>query len=102
MRQLSNFVEAKRVVPPDEDNVYVAGFERSPPDQKDEKFFRLFYTTDRLLRSSTNAKIIHADGTHEVTLEKIPLLVMGSSDADGQFHLIGLCLTTHENLRSNV
>lgn len=57
----------------------------------------MFISTKRLLENAVDAKIIHADGSYKVTTEKLPLIVIGCSDAVGQFHLIGLMITSHES-----
>lgn len=80
----------------DEDHPFVVKFERSAPTDP-QRTFRYFVSTTRLLRYASEAKILHADGTFKITTEKLPLIVVGSSDADGRFHLIGLEITSHEN-----
>lgn len=70
-------------------------FRRSPSDQK-EKYFQLFISK-RLLQTAQLAKNIHADATQKVTTEKLPLIVIGSTDMSQSFHLAGLTITSHEN-----
>lgn len=95
MRQLTEFVNANMKVPTEQDRAFILTFERSPSTEP-EKYFRFFVTTQRLLRMAIIAKNIHADGTHKVTVEKLPLLVVGSTDITKRFHLIGLVISTRE------
>lgn len=70
-------------------------FERSAPNDP-IRMFRYFISTPRLLRMASEAKILHADATFKTTAEKLPNIVIGSSDAMGKFHVIGLQVTSHE------
>lgn len=95
MRQLQDFINQHTEMPDDIDESFIVIFERSPPDEK-EKYFRFFISTRRLLAMAANAKNIHADSTHKVTTEKLPLIVIGSTDIQNKFHLIGVTVTSHE------
>lgn len=96
MKDLCDFAEAHSNIPADEDAAFVAAFERSPPNES-EKRFHLFLTTPRLLRNAKDAKNLHADATHKVTTESLPLIAVGSTDMAQSFHLTGLVITSHEN-----
>lgn len=63
---------------------------------KEDKFFHFFISTLRLLNMSSKATIIHADATHKVTTEKIPLIAVGVTDASNKFHFSGLTISSHE------
>lgn len=95
MRQLTDFVNANIQIPTEHDRAFILSFERSASHEFN-KYFRLFVTTPRLLRMASIAKNIHADATHKVTLEKLPLIVLGSTDMSKRFHLIGFTITNHE------
>lgn len=41
------------------------------------------------------AKIIHADATHKISRDKIRLMVLGTTDAAREFHVLGIQVT-HE------
>lgn len=69
MKQLTNFVSKHLSVPEEEDVAFIVNFERSPSHQRNDKFFRLFVTTPRLVHMASNATIIHSDATHKVTTE---------------------------------
>lgn len=95
MNQLQAFVESKMPVPYDEDTAFVMCFDRSPSNEP-QRYFRIFVSTPRLLRSAADATTIHADATHKVTTERLPLLVVGSTDMTRKFHLIGITLASRE------
>lgn len=95
MRQLSTFVEQNMAVPENEDKAFILSFERSPSNEA-KQYFRYFVTTKRLLRNAEKATNIHADGTYKVSQEKLPLIVVGSTDMTRRFHLIGLTITSNE------
>lgn len=96
MKKLTEFVEQHLHIPNEDDDAFIAAFERSPPDQKENKFFRFFITTKRLLKNATNCKNIHADATYKVTIEKLPLIVVGTTDINKTFHLIGFIISSHQ------
>lgn len=95
MKQLTDFVNQNMKIPDNIDQAFILSFERSPPNEK-HKYFRFFITTRRLLQIAAKAKNIHADATYKVTAEKLPLLVVGSTDMKKTFHLIGLVISSHE------
>lgn len=95
MRQLTDFVNKHTAIPNDEDNAFVVLFERSPSEEK-KKFFRYFISTVRLLKMAADAVNIHADSTHKITTEKLPLIVIGSTDVNKKFHFIGFTITSNE------
>lgn len=96
MKKLTEIVNKYTDIPADEDEAYIVGFERSPRTQKDNKYFRIFMSSPRLMRNAANAKILHSDATHKVTEEKLPLIPVGVSDLNGKFHLVGLMVSSHE------
>lgn len=92
MKKLTEIVNKYTNIPNDQDEAYIVGFDRSPRTQQDEKYFRIFISTRRLLQNTANANTAHSDATHKVTAEKTPLIIVGSSDLDGNFHPIGLMI----------
>lgn len=95
MKQLTEFVHLYSGIPNSEDEAFVVLFERSPSHEPNQ-FYRFFISTPRLLRNAANVKNLHADATQKVTNEKKPLIVIGSTDITGTFHLIGITVTSHE------
>lgn len=100
MGELTAFVNQYRDEPEDEDTAFILTFERSPPNQADNKFFRFFVTTKRLLMNAIHAKNIHADATEKIMVEKTYLLVVGTTDMKKSFHLIGILLSSHQDADS--
>lgn len=95
MNELQTFCNAHSAIPDDDDTAFVAAFERSRIED-DEKWFRLFITTKRLLINSIKAACIHADGTYKMNIQNFPVLTIGTTDKDQTFHLLGLGISTHE------
>lgn len=95
MRQLTDFVEMNMEIPNELDKAFILSFERSPSTDPN-KYFHYFVTTQRLLQMASMAKNLHADATHKVTSEKLPFIVMGSTDMTRRFHLIGYTVTSNE------
>lgn len=95
MAQLQDLVQAKMNIPDNDDEAFVVGFERSPSGQADQ-YFRIFISTKTLLRNAADATTLNADGTHKITTEKLPLIVIGCTDVKGKFHLIGIGITNKE------
>lgn len=104
MNELTKFVQKYSDVPDDvsgedaDDVAFIIDFERSPSSQQNNKFFTLFISTPRLLRMASEAHIIHADATHKVATEKLPLLVLGVTDNNKMLHFAGMTLTTNEKI----
>lgn len=97
MNILTEFVEENMRLPSaeDPDRAFILSFERSPSNDP-KQYFCFFITTLRLLEMSANSKNLHADATYKVTTEKLPLIVVGSTDMNRTFHLIGLTITSDE------
>lgn len=93
--QLRDFVNQHSEIPEDENKAFVVNYQRHVIGERDQ-WFRMFVSTPRLLRYSTSADIIHADGTYKITVEKHPLLIVGTTDKTRRFHLIGIALATKE------
>lgn len=95
MRQLTEFIDKNNNQPNDVDGAFIIRFERSPRNVAHDKHFRFFISTTRLLSQAANATIIHADATYKVTTEKVPLIAVGVTDANRNFHFVGLTLANH-------
>lgn len=97
MRQLEEFVNEYNTFPDegDEDTAFIVSFSRAPSNEENQ-WFRMFISTRRLLRGAEGVNTIHADATHKTTAEKLPLLVVGSTDMAQRFHFIGIAITTDE------
>lgn len=95
MGQLTEFVNQNKKIPDGDDEAFIVSFERSPPE-KEQRYFRYFVSTKRLLRMAAEAKILHADATHKLTSEKLPFIVIGTTDTTKRFHLIGFKVASNE------
>lgn len=96
--QLKEFVESNNALPENEDDPFVVNFSCSPPrTPNEEKYFRIFVSTKRLLKHATESKILHADGTYKVVVQGFPILPVGISDQDKHFHLCGIAITSSES-----
>ncbi len=87
------WVENHKEDPDDLDKVFVAGFEyQIRPTIK----FRIFLTTNRLLKYLPILKHLLADATCKLILEGIPVLTFAITDKMKKIHLIGLVIYTNE------
>lgn len=61
-------------------------------------WIRFLVTTKRLLQNSSQSKIICADATKKIVVQRYPVLVFGSTDNDTvqHFHLLGIMVSTFE------
>lgn len=80
-------------VPNDENEAYVVSHEF---DDEEEMNFKFFVSSKRLLKLAVNSKKIHADGTYKLIWQGYPILVVGTTDMNRQFHYFGVCVSTHE------
>lgn len=81
------------------DKAFILTFERSPPNEK-KLYFRFFVTARRLLQNCAKSNYLHADSTYKITVEKLPLIVIGCIDMKQTFHLIGFTITSNETADS--
>lgn len=91
LTELEKFANDFKDMPENDDETFIVNFERSEPES-DEKWFRILYSTKRLLRIATQSNRVHADGTYKLTIQGFPVLVVGVSDLDKHFHLSGLAI----------
>lgn len=91
MTALEKFANDWKAMTENENAAFLVNFERSEPNS-DQKWFRLFYSTKRLLRIATQSKVIHVDGTYKLTIQGFPVLVVGVSDFAKHFHLSGMSI----------
>lgn len=69
-----------------------------PNDENEVSWIRFIVTTKRLLQNSANSKIIHADATQKLIVQRYPVLVFGTTDLDAvqHFHLVAIMVSKHE------
>lgn len=95
LTELENFAKHHEKIPENNDDGFVVNFERSDP-RGEEKWFRIFYSTKRLLRTASSSKTMHADGTYKLIIQGFPVLVIGVSDYAKNFHVTGLAICSNE------
>lgn len=96
--EMEAFYNEHKDVPDDEDDPFVVNFECSAPRTPNEdKFFRMFYSTKRLLKYANESENLHADGTYQITVQGFPVLAVGISDADKRFHVSGIAIVSSES-----
>lgn len=95
LSDLEKFFRENNAVPEDEDDPFIVNFDRSGPEDE-EKRFRLFYSTKRLLRHALQSNVLHVDGTYKIIVQGFPILVIGVSDYAKVFHLCGIAICSSE------
>lgn len=96
--EMNEFYTSHSALPDDEDDPFIVDFSCSPPRTPNEqKFFRIFFSTKRLLKYALETDIIHADGTYKILVQGFPILVVGISDKAKRFHLSGIAITSSES-----
>lgn len=93
LQDMQAFFDDNKAIPDDIDEPFILNFDRSAP-QSEEKFFRMIYTTKRLLQYAQGAKSLHVDGTYKIVIQGFPVIVIGFSDLENTFHLSGLGLVS--------
>lgn len=85
----SPFIVSYQIIYDDDEDIY--------SDEEDSNCkFRIFISTKRLLQMASKVTILHADATYKLVWQGFPILVIGTSDYDRHFHIIGLALCTNE------
>lgn len=95
LSDLENFFRLNNAVPEGDDDPYVVNFDRSNSEDEDKRF-RLFYSTKRLLQHALQSNVVHIDGTYKIIVQGFPVLVIGVSDYAKVFHLCGLAICSSE------
>jgi hypothetical protein len=90
--ELEDWAKKNIEVPEDEDTPFVCGFECS----FEEKKFRLAITTKQLLENTLNSEMVQADATYKLIWQGFPVLIVGTSDSQRQFHPFCLAICTNE------
>lgn len=118
-RQLQNFIQARRkaetpamnmlkdfdewckthsAVPADINEAFVAKSQLDyPTNDSPGNQMRAFLTTKNLLQNSANAKRLHADATYKLVTNGFPGLVLGVTDANAKFNLVGIAVCPTQN-----
>ncbi|OXA42198.1 hypothetical protein Fcan01_23227 [Folsomia candida] len=62
----------------------------------EKKTFHFMLSTPRLMQVLTFGDCLHADGTYKLVWENFPVLVLGTSDKNRNFHPISIAVSTGE------
>jgi len=90
--ELSEFCEKNSKVPGDPDIPYVVG----KLIDFDQKTFRFFVSTPRLMSLLNFSESLQADATYKLLWEGFPVLVVGTSDKNRHFHPFGMAVCSSE------
>jgi hypothetical protein len=82
-------------VPEDADDAYIVSYKI---EYEEPTFFRFFMSSKTLLGLSINAKHIHADATYKLIWQGFPVLVVGTTDRQREFHTFGVAVCTNEQI----
>lgn len=118
LQDMVEFCKQHSNIPDDVDTAFVLAFEHSPLSASSEEaidddyesddehidqsskgnWIRYIVTTKRLLVNSAGSKIIHADGTYKIIIQRFPILNFGTTDQDNiqHFHLMAMMVSKHE------
>jgi hypothetical protein len=86
--QLEKWITSHTDVPDNENEVFVIAYynlESDPPS------FRIVLSTKNLMKQCIDAEILHADATNKLVRQGFPVLIVGTTDKNRNFHPI--CLT---------
>lgn len=88
---------ANSIEPADPDKMYALGHDIKLTDNNDGiQHLRVFITTKNLLRIMESTNLLHADGTYKLLWERLPAIVVGTTDMTRKFRPIGVAITFHE------
>lgn len=62
----------------------------------DNKYFRFFMTSTALIEKARGAHSLQADATYKLMWQGFPVLIVGTTDLDRKFHLIGVAVCVCE------
>lgn len=95
MNQLNAFYDQNNAIPESDHKAFIVMFDRSKSGEIENKWFRYFVSTKRLLNNCAEADNLQADGTYKLLIQNYPI-VEGKTDIMRHFHLVGIALTTSE------
>lgn len=93
--ELETWAEKRQLLPEDDDEVFVCGFE-SNSLESEFRYFRIAVSTKRLLKLGSRSQSIHTDATYKLIWQGFPVLIVGYSDANRKFHPLVLGVTVNE------
>lgn len=94
---LHKWLEECSNIPLDETDPFIVNFDIKIDDSNDENNeFRFFASSKRLLKTAVGIEILCTDATYKLNWQGFPVLLVGTTDSNRKFHLIGMCVSTHE------
>lgn len=93
--EMIRWIEKNMNIPETDLDAFVLNYECSEIGAND-RFMRFIMTSKSLLRNGTRSHIIHIDATYKLIWNGFPVLVLGTSDKNRQFHLLAIGVSTNE------
>ncbi len=94
--ELLSFVSEKSAIPENDDDTYVCDFKGDLDLENGESFFRLAFTTKRLIGMMIKSNCIQADATYKLNWNNFPVLIVGVTDRARRFHPTAMAVTKGE------
>jgi hypothetical protein len=91
--ELNQWLEIHSDIPEDDNKAFIVSYEIS---FEDTEYFRYFISSKTMLKMALNADHIHADATYKLVWQGFPVLVIGTTDRNRQFHCFGVGVCTDE------
>ena len=102
IHEIIEWSKKKLGIPDDPDQIFCGGFNYEEDDHFQVVVLRVFITTKRLISITKESHKIYADdhictdGTHKITYQGYPLILVGTTDLCKEFHPFGIMLTKLE------
>jgi hypothetical protein len=91
--ELERILIEKTAIPTNDTDSFVVAY---VIEYNEPTFFRLFVSSKTLLTLARNVKHIHADATYKLVWQGFPVLVVGTTDRNRQFHCFGIAVCANE------
>lgn len=91
--ELERILIEKSKIPTNDTDAFVAAY---VIEYEEPTFFRFFVSSKTLLALARNVKHIHADATYKLVWQGFPVLVVGTTDRNRQFHCFGIAVCVNE------
>lgn len=89
------WAEANQDIPDDFTELFVLNHETSEPNTS-KPFFRFVISSKILLQNALKSNIVHIDATYKLIWSGFPVFVIGTTDMQRKFHLIGVGVSVFE------
>lgn len=92
--EMEQFFLENSDIPSDPSQLFVAAYHLSVGKEVDMRFF---VTTVKLLEQAKDVNLLCADATYKLLWHKFPILVVGTTDLNQHFHLLGISIGKHQD-----